>query len=820
MAETRPVRLLYLTAEQWPTFRPDMVALFGKYLPRLNIASDLLTERNTGETQRDVPWGGGNALLCDVPKNRAAQYWVKFWHQIAGLLRLDAAQYDAIQVRDLPVLALWALLVARAKGLPFFYWMSFPQSEGQILRARTRGPKAGIRYWFPLLQGLLGKWVLYRWVLPAADHIFVQSRHMAQDVALHGIPLTKITPVPMGVDLEIARPEQVAASDDPRLVNKRVLVYLGTLDPARHIEMLFNALRIVRLKCPSALLVLAGDTEDSAHRQWLRQEAQRLGVADAILWSGWLPAAQAWRYVRAAEIGLSPCPRSFLFDCASPTKPVEYMALGIPVVASDNPDQAQIVAESGAGLCVPQQAQAFADAITELLNDSRRREQMGARGLAYVRGARSYGQLAAGVAKVYQQLSGQAPRSANQPDIRSNSIAIVVPELLPVPAVHGGAVEYWVDQASQRLVKPGRTLVVVSRPAGVVGDQGIEYLAIPWTATEKFFHRIKERVTWKNPLRYIAKFQNVFSYGRRVAKAVQDFGVVYLHNEPNVLLFLAKRPGQKIVLHMHNDHLSSRLLRPFYRRALAKVDRVICVSDYLRRSAVKHFPEYAKRFFVVLNATDATVFRPYGEEAIQALHGVVQIESSKKYLLYVGRLNPVKGVHILIEAFRTIHHVMPDTRLIIAGSSFFDNAAKTAYEQKLAQLAEPVSDAIIFSGYLPHHTLKYLYSAADIVVFPSVWQEPFGFVMLEAMAAGTLLVASAVGGIPEVVENGIDGVLIEPANVGALAQAVCRALNEPEAMHRMESAARQKILDGYTWERLICELEEILDDLNNSSRFQ
>ncbi len=789
-----------------------MVALFGKYLPRLNIASDLLTERNTDEAQWDVPWGGGNALLCNVPKNRAGQYWVKFWHQIAGLLRLDAAQYDAIQVRDLPVLALWALLVARAKGLPFFYWMSFPQSEGQILRARARGPRAGIRYWFPLVQGLLGKWVLYRWVLPAADHIFVQSRHMAQDVALHGIPLTKITPVPMGVDLEIARPEQVVPSDDLRLINKRVLVYLGTLDPARDIEMLFKALHIVRLNCPSALLVLAGDTEDPAHRQWLRQEAQRLGVADAILWAGWLPAAQAWRYVRAAEIGLSPCPRSFLFDCASPTKPVEYMALGIPVVASDNPDQAQIVAESGAGLCVPQQAHAFADAITELLDDSTRRAQMGARGLAYVRDARSYGRLAAGVAKVYQQLSGRASRRANQPGVRRNSIVIVVPELLPVPAVHGGAVEHWVEQASRRLVRPGRTLAVVSRPAGVAGHPGIEYLGIPWTATENFFHRIKERVTWKNPLRYIAKLQNVFSYGRRVAKAVQNFGVVYLHNEPNILFFLPKRAGQKIVLHMHNDHLSMCLFRPFYRRALAKADRVICVSDYIRRQAVVHFPEHAGRFCVVFNATDPEVFRPYGDEAVRNLAGIVLLESNKKYLLYVGRLTPVKGVHVLIEAFREIHRRMPETRLIITGSSFFGGAAKTTYEQKLVKLAEPISNAIVFTGYLSHEKLKYLYSIVDMIVLPSVWQDPCPLVVLEAMASGTCLLATPTGGIPEVVESGLNGVLVEPADVGALAQAVCSALNEPEAMHRMESAARQKILDGYTWERLVRELEEILDD--------
>lgn len=394
-----------------------------------------------------------------------------------------------------------------------------------------------------------------------------------------------------------------------------------------------------------------------------------------------------------------------------------------------------------------------------------------------------------------------------------SSIAIVVPELLPVPPVKGGAVEHWVDEAARRMVSPARKLAVVSRPAGVTGLEGIEYIGIPWTATERFFHRIKERVTWKNPLRYLAKIQNVFSYGRRVAKAVRDFEVVYLHNEPNLLLFLDKRPGQKIVLHMHNDHLSMRLFRPFYRRALAKADRVICVSDYIRRQAVAHFPEHAARFSVVFNATDPAVFMPYGEEALRQLDGVVRIDPDKHYLLYVGRLAPVKGVHVLIEAFREIHRRMPETRLIITGSSFFGGAAKTAYERSLVKLAEPVSDAIVFTGYLPHEKLKYLYSAVDLIVLPSVWQDPCPLVVLEAMASGTGLVSSAVGGIPEVMEDWRNGVLVSPNHPSALARAVYSVFANPVGKRQMETAARSKIISGYTWERLVNELENLFGSL-------
>jgi len=125
------------------------------------------------------------------------------------------------------------------------------------------------------------------------------------------------------------------------------------------------------------------------------------------------------------------------------------------------------------------------------------------------------------------------------------SLVIVVPELLPVPPVQGGAVEHWVDEASRRLIGAGVRLAIVSRPAHSAGQSGIEYIGIPWTKIERFFHRVKERVTWKNPLRYLAKIQNVFSYGRRVARVITNFDVVYLHNEPNLLLFMQKRAGQK-----------------------------------------------------------------------------------------------------------------------------------------------------------------------------------------------------------------------------------------------------------------------------------
>lgn len=391
-------------------------------------------------------------------------------------------------------------------------------------------------------------------------------------------------------------------------------------------------------------------------------------------------------------------------------------------------------------------------------------------------------------------------------NLTKKSLAIVVPELLPVPPVKGGAVEHWVHEVSKRLDQSKYDITIVSRPANAAGVENVHYLTVPWTKTERFFHRIKEKVTWRNPLRYLAKIQNVASYGLRMAKQVRHFDLVIIHNEPNLVLFMRKMPQQKIILHMHNEHLGIKLFRPFYRKALAKVDTVICVSDYIRRTVVQHFPEFSDKFTVVFNATDPEIFKPYGPQAIAELKDVVMIESDKTYLLYVGRLTEIKGVHVLIEAFRQIHTRLPYTRLIIAGSSFFSGAVKTSYEQLLIELAKPVSDAIMFTGFMPHEKLKYLYSAVDIVVLPSVWQDPCPLVVLEAMASGTCLISTAVGGVPEVLKDGVNGLLVKPGNAVEIAQAVGEILNNPIKKAEIERIAREQITTDYAWNRLVKEL--------------
>jgi hypothetical protein len=196
------IRLLFLTAETYPTFRSDVAVLFGKYLPRLGIYSDIVTGRTPGHAVA-ATWAEGEALLCNINGSQTSKHFKMLLHGVRQLIGADRTHYQAIQVRDMPLLAAFGLLVARVKRLPFYYWMSYPIPEGQISLARERKLSAGwIKFASPWLRGRVGYFFLYRVVARWADHIFVQSDQMKQCMIDRGIAGERLTSVPMGVDLE------------------------------------------------------------------------------------------------------------------------------------------------------------------------------------------------------------------------------------------------------------------------------------------------------------------------------------------------------------------------------------------------------------------------------------------------------------------------------------------------------------------------------------------------------------------------------------------------------------------------------------------
>jgi glycosyltransferase involved in cell wall biosynthesis len=348
-----------------PPTRVDVLVLFDQCLRAQGIQTDYAGH----PSQATVPAATPQTTACSGrqfdtgPRNDPRSLWRE-----VRLLWQRAQEYDLIVVRDKPLAAAALFLVARFKHRPCVYWMSFPMPLGDKMGAKVhwqagRWVKAALCW----LRGSLAQWVQDRWVLAQAQHVFVQSQAMMEQVLLTtALPAVRMSAVPMGVDVQnLPAPSQAAVADG----NAPTIAYLGSLDRARELNVLIDAFVLVLAQHARATLVLVGGAPREEDVAWLRSYAAACGVLERVVFTGPLPMKAAWQRLLEATVCVSAVPPGPLHDVSSPTKVVEYLALGLPVVANDIPDQRLLLEACGGGVCVAFTAPAFAQALVSLLND-------------------------------------------------------------------------------------------------------------------------------------------------------------------------------------------------------------------------------------------------------------------------------------------------------------------------------------------------------------------------------------------------------------------------------------------------------------------
>jgi len=397
-----------------PPTRADVLTLFGTEMPRYGVHTELVGQGGREAGGPGWPAGGMHVVgrLHSPLASFCSPLWdlMGLWRALGGLRGLMRGRRpDCLQVRDKVASGVLGRVAAALLRVPFVYWMSFPIVEGYAVRRddiarHQRGPIGRLKWAAHALRAWASWHVIYRLVLPGARHIFVQSDAMADWLAGKGFPRERMTAVPMGVDAALFDRATVEPVADPRLDGRRVVLYLGRIAQSRKSDFLLDVTEELRRSCPEVLLVIAGDAPSNDEMEWMRREIAARGLGQHVLLTGWLPQRTALGYAVRAEVGLAPMPRGVLGDTMSPTKVVEYMALGIPTVATDIPDQRLVLAQSGAGLCVPMEAQAFAAAVRELLNNPEQARQFAMRGPAYVKAHRTYDILGRNVARTYKKI--------------------------------------------------------------------------------------------------------------------------------------------------------------------------------------------------------------------------------------------------------------------------------------------------------------------------------------------------------------------------------------------------------------------------------
>jgi glycosyltransferase involved in cell wall biosynthesis len=293
-------------------------------------------------------------------------------------------------------------------------------------------------------------------------------------------------------------------------------------------------------------------------------------------------------------------------------------------------------------------------------------------------------------------------------------------------------------------------------------------------------------------------------------------------------------PSAKICLSMQCEWLT-QLATPAAERRLRKIDLIIGCSDYITEGIRTRFPAIAARCHTVYNGVDTDRFCPTEDSKSQT--------DGTERLLFVGRLSPEKGVHVLIQAFKILAESRPRLRLDLVGASNalhylylaldpHDRANATlepffgvglcdmvwrqlvlrdrSYPTDLAAEAAGDDRIISHGGVLQTDTIDF-YRRAAALVFPSVWNEPAGLPTLEAQACGTPVVSTYGGGIPEYVLHGQTGILVARSESEKLATAISRVLDNPALARAMGAAGRLRAVGNFSWDVVSRRLADLLE---------
>jgi phosphatidylinositol alpha-mannosyltransferase len=282
----------------------------------------------------------------------------------------------------------------------------------------------------------------------------------------------------------------------------------------------------------------------------------------------------------------------------------------------------------------------------------------------------------------------------------------------------------------------------------------------------------------------------------------EQFDLIHLH-EPMMpaLPLTVLRHSNTTNIGTFHAYRSSRLayfygkgiLRPFFR----KLHGHIAVSRVARDFVGEYFPA---DYRIIGNGID---FQRFANPAPPP----EQLGGERPTVLFVGRLEKRKGLRFLLRAWPQVLERIPEARLVVVGRG----RPLEGYRRFATRQGWSPAD-VLFAGYVPSEDLPRYYQAADVFCAPNTGQESFGIVLLEAMAAGAPIVASDIPGYRDVVTHGEHGLLVEPKNPSALADALCRLLADPALRASMRQAGRAKA-HLYDWSRIAAQVLDYYDEV-------
>jgi glycosyltransferase involved in cell wall biosynthesis len=328
----------------------------------------------------------------------------------------------------------------------------------------------------------------------------------------------------------------------------------------------------------------------------------------------------------------------------------------------------------------------------------------------------------------------------------------------------------------------------------------VEVRPVPGTELSARLHPVH---TTEQTLRAARAAQSV----RAIARAVKA-DIVHANTPRAGLISLLARGagGTGPVVHVRDAVPPGRLPRAMFRLLATRAAAYLPTSEYLRDQLPAGIPAP-----VVANVIDPA---PFDAAALdrRSARARLGLGEAEPVLAVIGQISPHKGQSDAIRALATVREAHPDARLLLAGSVKFAGRAtrfdNRAYREDLTRLAHRlgVADAALFLG--ERGDIAEILSAVDVLLVPS-WYEPFGRVALEAMTMRVPVIATSVGGISEVIDDGVDGLVLPPRDPGAWARAIDELLSDGERRARMGARGRKKAEREFSARRHASEIMEV-----------
>ena len=275
---------------------------------------------------------------------------------------------------------------------------------------------------------------------------------------------------------------------------------------------------------------------------------------------------------------------------------------------------------------------------------------------------------------------------------------------------------------------------------------------------------------------------------------------------------------RQLVKHLHTYHslgavkYKSVSTIPLIAKTRLKVEKqcletadVIIATSPQEKEHMRSLVSTKGNIKVIPCGTDISSF---GSVSRKAGRDKLGLNSEDKVVLYVGRFDRRKGIETLVRAVGKEEVKQSNLKLIIAGGSTpgrKDGKERERIEGIVEELG--LQDITIFPGRIEHKDLVYYYAAADVCVVPSHY-EPFGLVAIEAMASGTPVVASRVGGLKYTVVDEVTGLLASPQDESAFASAIAQILSNPSWQKQLGANARERVESMFSWDGVAGQLDE------------